>query len=264
MKLMTLNTHSLVEENYEDKQRIFVDAIIKEKPDIIALQEVSQSISGKEDNHAKAVADLLNKAGLNYYWKWTPIKKGYEIYEEGIAIFSKSPILEVKEFYVSESRDYNNWKTRKVIGIKNEEYKNTWFFSVHFGWWEDEEEPFFKQWNLMEFNIKEIVSEDRCYVMGDFNSPYHIRNQGFDYVKKTGWWDTWELADKKDEGNTVEKNIDGWRGDIFDKEVVSGMRLDYIWCNQMVQVKSSQVIFNGKKYDAVSDHYGVMVEIDNI
>jgi len=41
MKLLTLNTHSIIEENYEQKFKIFVDEIYKERPDIIALQEVN-------------------------------------------------------------------------------------------------------------------------------------------------------------------------------------------------------------------------------
>ena len=48
MKLLTLNTHSLLEENYEQKTRDFVAAVIKERPDILALQEVNQSVNAKE------------------------------------------------------------------------------------------------------------------------------------------------------------------------------------------------------------------------
>lgn len=44
MKLLTLNTHSLLEENFEKKLEWFVEIILKEKPDIIALQEVNQSM----------------------------------------------------------------------------------------------------------------------------------------------------------------------------------------------------------------------------
>ena len=40
MKLLTLNTHSLREENQEQKLEWFLEAVMAEKPDIIALQEV--------------------------------------------------------------------------------------------------------------------------------------------------------------------------------------------------------------------------------
>ena len=45
MKLLTLNTHSLREENQEQKLEWFLEAVMAEKPDIIALQEVNQTVS---------------------------------------------------------------------------------------------------------------------------------------------------------------------------------------------------------------------------
>ena len=69
MKILSINTHSIIEENYEDKCRIFADGIASLMPDVIAMQEVNQSIEKeaientesifavgsiplKEDNHA--------------------------------------------------------------------------------------------------------------------------------------------------------------------------------------------------------------------
>ena len=43
MKILTINTHSLQEENYEQKLCWFVESILKERPDIIAMQEVNQT-----------------------------------------------------------------------------------------------------------------------------------------------------------------------------------------------------------------------------
>ena len=45
MKLLTLNTHSLQETHYEEKLEQFIEEIVKTQPDIIAMQEVNQSIS---------------------------------------------------------------------------------------------------------------------------------------------------------------------------------------------------------------------------
>ena len=44
MKLLTLNTHSLVEKYYYEKLQTFVQAVSEEQPDIIALQAVNQTI----------------------------------------------------------------------------------------------------------------------------------------------------------------------------------------------------------------------------
>lgn len=43
MKLLTINTHSLIEKNYESKLNLFADAISHHHPDIIAMQEVNQT-----------------------------------------------------------------------------------------------------------------------------------------------------------------------------------------------------------------------------
>ena len=39
MKLLTLNTHSLIEPDYEAKREIFVNFIATEQPEVFALQE---------------------------------------------------------------------------------------------------------------------------------------------------------------------------------------------------------------------------------
>ena len=39
MKLVTINTHSLIEENYEKKLEQFVDFVCQETPDIIAMPQ---------------------------------------------------------------------------------------------------------------------------------------------------------------------------------------------------------------------------------
>lgn len=45
MKLLTLNTHSLIIPEHEAKREIFVDFIAKEQPEVFALQEVNQTAS---------------------------------------------------------------------------------------------------------------------------------------------------------------------------------------------------------------------------
>ena len=163
MKLLTCNTHSIVEENYEKKLSYFVEWVYKNDYDIIALQEVNQSrdnstmnlnnlsnfftndknISIKDNNHLLRVIQLLETKGKKYYWTWTPIKLGYEKYDEGIGILSKYKPIEIKEFYLTKNKSYNNWKVRKAIGIKvNINGINKWFFSIHTGWWNDNEEDF--------------------------------------------------------------------------------------------------------------------------
>ena len=284
MKIVTLNTHSIVENDYENKLKSFVDMIIAEKPFVFGLQEVNQSqalpeagcerlvgnvmcegvdVTIRENNHALRVAEMLHDTGLEYEWVWIPLKVGYDSYDEGLAIFSLSKIIDTRQFYISNIRDYNNWKTRKMLGIKTADYSNIWFYTTHLGWWDDEEEPFANQWDIVTSTISEQINDGEiCYIMGDFNCPDKIVNQGYDYVKASGWYDLWELAEDRDSGITVGHVIDGWHERIGNKDDEAvGMRLDYIWCNKKIDVKSSRVICNGTNYDVVSDHYGVLADI---
>ncbi len=275
MKLLTLNTHSLIEDNYQRKLLDFVDAVSLQKPDIIALQEVNQSISAnaagdefnryfpcgdnitiRSDNHVLNATLLLCKKGIDYYWTYLPIKNGYGRFEEGLAVMSLNPIIETQIATISKIDDYNNWKTRKIIGIKTQNYPDEWFFSVHYGWWDDKEEPFAKQWENTNLYMKKFK---RVWLMGDFNNSSDVANQGYDMVLNSGWYDSYILADNKDNGITVAKAIDGWKDkNSFD----NGMRIDQIWCSEKVSVSSCKVIFNGQNYPIVSDHFGVVIDYD--
>ena len=64
-------------------------------------------------------------------------------------------------------------------------------------------------------------------------------------------------------GATVEEEIDGWRDGEGGGAVKDAKRLDYIFCNTQKKVKSSKVVCNGKNYPVVSDHYGVMIEVED-
>lgn len=274
MKLLTLNTHSLVEENYEQKLRDFAEAVSKERPDIIALQEVNQTASEdavpecglagyfpadenaviRRDNHVYRLARILAEMGICYSWTWLPLKLGYDKYDEGIAVMSLSPIVNVSAPLVSGINDYYNWKTRKLLGICTKDAPEEWFYSVHFGWWDDPDEPFPPQWKKTS---QHMLRHKKVWLMGDFNSPAEVRNEGYDMIVRDCWHDSYMLAEHKDSGITVGHVIDGWRDKIRSG---TGMRIDHIWCSEKTDVKSSEVLFNRMNYPVVSDHYGVMIE----
>ena len=273
MKLLTLNTHSLAEESYPQKLMDFAAAIAREQPEIIALQEVNQTASAavvsgelrgytpcaenvtlREDNHVYRAAELLRAMGVEYCWTWLPLKRGYDKYDEGLALMSRSPILETEVLQVSGTGSYDDWRTRRLLGIRTENLPDEWFFSVHYGWWDDREEPFREQWIR---TAKHMTKHDSVWLLGDFNSPAEVRGEGYDLVKRSYWHDSYDLAERKDSGITVSGAIDGWRG-----AGSGGMRIDQIWCNKMAVVTDSRVVFNGAEYPVVSDHCGVMINYE--
>lgn len=280
MKILTLNTHSLQEHNYQEKLNWFVEGILNEKPDIVAMQEVNQTVNTelmdlemlegqypipgcmpiRRDNHAAVVASRLRQAGIECYWAWLPIKLGYGKYDEGVAILSLGrPIRCADKFPISKINDYHNWRTRAVLGVQVEGFDD-WFYCVHMGWWDDPAERFLDQWKVLNCCIAAKRMCGNIWLMGDFNAPDVIPGQSYEHITSCGWIDTYQVAQFKDCGITVPDVIDGWREKLAGKKV-DGMRLDYIWCSKRNEILSSRVVFNGMKEPVVSDHYGVLIEI---
>jgi len=222
---------------------------------------VPDAVTLREDNHAAQVASRLRQKGISCSWAWLPIKRGYGIYDEGVAIISLNrKICEVDCFPVSKCNDYENWKTRKVLGVCLEGLDD-WFYCVHLGWWKDPEEPFLHQWKVLNSRIANKRSRAPIWLMGDFNAPDCFRGEGYDAVLSSGWYDTYLLAASKDDGVTVPGVIDGWHARTEGSKP-NGMRLDQIWCSRKRKILSSRVLFNGCPDEAVSDHFAVMIEIE--
>lgn len=262
MKVLTLNAHSWREEKSEAKIAYLASVIVEKGYDLIALQEVNQmtdvpNIEGthlRSNNYMVVLMNEIKKlGGKEYYsyWQISKILDGY--YEEGSCILSKTPIKEEATFTVSNAIDDNYRKKRNIMRITTE-FKGRLIdvYTCHFGWWHDEIEPFKPQWERLRAHIR----KDRIsLLMGDFNNNANIRNEGYDYMIQDGLWDTYELAEEKDNGATVQGEISGWQGNKLD------LRIDLVLTTKEVKVRSSKVIFNGDNKKMVSDHYGVEVDI---
>ena len=279
MKLLTLNTHSLLEKNYEEKLDVFIRFILREKPDVIALQEVNQSVSAanagdarpigfvpplestvplKLDNHALRIVRRLRDSSVHCSWTYLPIKACYGQYDEGLALLSLSRWISATDVCtVSRVCDYQNWRTRKALGIQIQN-RFEWFYTVHMGWWQDESEPFKYQWQALSRHLEPIRRLNRIWLMGDFNAPAEVRSQGYDLIAASGWHDSYHLARQKDDGITVAGVIDGWRD--LPETPAGGMRIDHIWCSEAAPVAASRVAFSGVREPIVSDHFGVLIE----
>ena len=279
MKLLTLNTHSLQEENYPRKLEWFVETVLREKPDIIALQEVNQTCDApvmdtdqlagqypvpgcmqiRQDNHAAQISLRLHQAGLDCSWAWLPIKRGYGKYDEGIAILSIGRKIRcIDQFPISKINDYENWRTRAVLGVQVEGLED-WFYSLHMGWWDDEVERFLDQWKRLNCCIMSKRMCTAVWLMGDFNAPDCVHGQSYEHIVASGWVDTYQIAHRTDSGITVSGAIDGWKEKLAGKQI-KGMRLDYIWCSRKQEIRYSRVAFNGTKEPVVSDHFGVLIQ----
>lgn len=273
MKLLTLNTHSLQEPDYLEKLARFAWTILELRPDLIAMQEVNQTMTAPPappellegyvpaaghqipllaDNHAMHTAHFLRNAGVRCSWTWLPVKRGYGKYDEGLALLSLgAPISDIDVLRLSCRDDYEDWRTRKALGVRLEG-KADWFYSIHTGWWAD---AFREQWEALEQGVSEKRRTAPVWLLGDLNAPPHVKGESYDLIQSSGWADTYALAEERDDGITMRGPIDGW------EDQRDGLRIDYILCSEAVSVASSQVVFNGVNGPVVSDHFGILAEI---
>ena len=126
---------------------------------------------------------------------------------------------------------------------------------MHLGWWKDEEEPFAAQWETLS---QAAGAKPTAFLLGDFNSEADVRGEGYDLILRSGWQDTYRLAQQRDDGYTVVQAIDGWRDA---PDAAAKKRIDQIWCSKAVAVKSSRVVFGGLQEPQVSDHAGILIEL---
>ncbi|MBU7592928.1 endonuclease/exonuclease/phosphatase family protein [Metabacillus halosaccharovorans] len=261
MKLLTLNCHSWQEDDQFAKITILAETIQEKSYDVIALQEVSQSIKSeiidgqvKEDNFARVLLEELKKLGnTDYQFVWDFSHIGFDIYEEGLALLTKHPIEKTTSFFISQSENTEYWKTRKIVGANIRMEDDTFsFYSCHLGWWGDEEEPFKQQIDAL---CDKANGNKKYFLMGDFNNDAHIKGEGYDYLLSKDLYDSYTLSKEKDSGITVAGKIAGWDKNKRD------LRIDYIFSNFPVNVQNSSVIFNGENKPVISDHYGVEITI---
>ena len=267
MKILTLNAHSLSEENQALKTKQTAEFIINSRIDVIFLQEVCQTIyeepeesnqyykgteNLRKDNYALALSECLKDLNSIYYWTWLPIKLGFGKFEEGVAVFSKKEIRETEFFTITREQDFMNWRKRAALGIRNDD---GWFCTTHMGWWADEQEPFMEQ--LERLNTPLLCKEGRIFLGGDFNAPDFIEDESYAHLISSGWLDTRELAKEKNGRYSAEGNIIGCQDSTLQK-----MRIDYIFVNEKIPVRSSSIVFDGRNSPVVSDHYGVMIETE--
>lgn len=267
MKLLTLNTHSWLEEEPEVKIKQLAEKIAAADVDVICLQEVNQRIDSSlgivsdlycpvpddseihEDNFALRLVELLEVADREYYWTWAFTHIAYDQFQEGLAILSKEPLLP-RDIFISEITDPADYRTRKLLtavtSIKGDNYQVA---SGHFSWWG---KGFAEEWQQAAAVLRE--GEEPLILMGDFNDP--AGHKGYQSVVESdlGLQDSYlAVADPQGEV-TIPAAIAGW------EESQEALRIDYIFLSKSMTVTSYETLFDGIRGEQISDHYAVSVE----
>ena len=266
LHLLTLNTHSLMEPDTEFCLEQLTLCVHELGVDLVSLQEVNQPLNARllsekelqesqyvpsgdgfpirEGNFAYLLARKLQTVDPTFHWTWAYAHRGYDRFDEGLAIFARGDFSAVKTIAIS------NDGARCPRTILSASLDETWFSAVHMGWWNDPEDPFQAQWERTDAWCRKLGTAH--YLLGDFNNPAHLSNEGYDTVKSSGWRDCYLEAQRRDDGVTVGESIDGWR-----KNKVDPMRIDFVFRSFDSMTLESRVVFNGDFYPVISDHYGV-------
>lgn len=264
MKFLTLNTHSWMEENPQQKFEDLAKDILDKQYDIICFQEINQNIQSPlapvndlyhptpsaepihQDHYVRCLVEKLEEAGLTYHWTWAYNHIGYDRYHEGVAILSRSPI-HASELLVSDVDDPADYHTRRIaIAETHVDGKEIIVASVHLSWWD---KGFQNEWARLEKHLSQIKKP--LILAGDFNNP--AGQEGYEAILDSSL----ELQDSFIEARhtkgtyTVGPGIDGWD----DNQVP--LRIDYVFASKEWQIESLEVVFDGSTQPLISDHYGL-------
>jgi len=200
---------------------------------------------------------LKKSSGITYEYFWDWSHYGWSIWEEGSAILSPHKIVRTESRYISGSSSKGFWKSRNVVSadIEIPDFGIINAYSIHMGWWDDEHEPFKRQFdNLLQWQSEQTVDYTATILAGDFNIV--SQTEGHRYILDQG-----KLADSYAIVNphglfdsTIPGRVDGW-----ENGGPRGKRIDYIFTRQQSRLQPiiSQRIFSSGSYGAVSDHCGV-------
>jgi maltose 6'-phosphate phosphatase len=271
--ILTINLHTYQESRQAEKLNMIADVIGKMDVDFIAFQECAQNkasaiINGiiREDNMADLITRrIMEKYAVNYHYVWNWAHYGWSVWEEGVAVLSKYPVIASEDRYVSTSTGTGSITSRKVMfascnapgGLVN-------MFSAHTHWrtsLSDEEQ------NNQVNRIKSMVTEKEMpapdavsFVCGDFNGnptsdfPW---SEGYNTMMKTSDYADSFLEIYPDANQKPAQSIYNTIGGELPG------RIDYIFVKKdpRLTVLESQIIFTGNVVGVVSDHFGMISKV---
>jgi maltose 6'-phosphate phosphatase len=271
--ILTINLHTYQEARQNEKFNLLTDVIGKMDIDFVAFQECAQYNQSaitegiiREDNMALIISNRLKEkydVDYNFVWHWAHY--GWSIWEEGVAVLSKHPLVETDNRYISTSTSINSITSRKVIyGSYQIAEGRINIFTAHIHWRTSETD---EEQNNQIRKIKAMADEKETVspnaltlVCGDFNGdptsdfPW---SEGYNTMVLNGSYIDSFLEIYSDANNKPAQSIYSTIGGYLPG------RIDYIFIknNTRIKVEDSQIIFTNDVVGTISDHFGVLTKI---
>ena len=247
-------------------------AITDLDPDVICFQEVGEWPGGNSkdpdavrfgSSDSNMTHQVLRRLDEPWFYTMDWSHYGFDAWLEGSAILSKYPLVDTGSRFISnpENGRHEFWKSRNVpmARIDSPGAGRVNVFSVHTGWWDDDEDPFQAQYRkLLDWAAEVAAPGETTILCGDFNVPANSSMQAF-MTDGTGYSDQYALANPGGApGVTIGAAADGWESSN------SGQRVDYILMNDdsPLEVAEARIIFTEDVYGIVSDHAGIYARFD--
>ena len=273
--ILTLNLHSYQEnktpgdtiaERVEKHDPLFdriAAAISEHDVRVVCLQEVAEAgvkpvttpYGLAPSNAARRINRRIGN-GKQYHLRQDWSHYAWDTWREGVAIMSKHPIRKSYSRYITANQSKNWWKSRNILlaQIEHPSAGLINIFSVHTGWWDDDEELAQPQFERLQAwaDAKHTLDVTATFLCGDFNSP--AATPGYAYWIANGYTDQYLLANPEGMFDpTIEGHVDGWQGES------PGQRIDYIFLKDgsPFKVQEACTVFTTSDYGRVSDHAGV-------
>jgi maltose 6'-phosphate phosphatase len=261
LRVLTLNLHCYQEEDQDRKLHLIARAIHEQRIDVICLQEVAEHWNNGhgdwESNAARIIRDRL-PGGYHLHTDWSHL--GFDRYREGLAILSRYPFRGQDSRHISPGQDPYDIHTRKAVAAQIEvpHLGLINVFSAHLSWWED---GFPQQFE----NLRNWVGDwhgggaAASLVCGDFNIEPHSRGYGLVLDSREFDDQFLKAGDPVRFAQLSAQDREGWPANM-----AGDHRIDYIFLKRRsrLRVTSASVLFDGHRYDRVSDHPGYMATFE--
>lgn len=271
--VLTINLHTYQENFQNEKFNLITDLIGKMDIDFIAMQECAQHknapiVTGiiRNDNMAHIIASRLKKKyNLNYHFVWHWAHYGWDVWEEGVAVMSKHPILSSEDRFISSNTSSSSITSRKVMFAGCQAPQGRFnLFSAHTHWRvseaDEEQNNQINKIKLMVTEKESGISNVASVVCGDFNGnptsefPW---SEGYNTMMRNNEYKDSFLEIYPDANNKPAQSKYNTVGGTFPG------RIDYIFIknNPKFRIVDSQIVFKADVVGEVSDHFGVLTKV---
>lgn len=275
MKLLTLNTHSWLEVHQISKIYELAQFIAEQNIDVVALQEVNQFVHSprvehplgfiggadrpvRQDNFALLLNQFLAELDRPYHWAWSVSHLGFERYDEGVALLTRSPMKRVECIDLSPAYTDQEVARRVALAAQlGDEFGGLWVTSTHMSWWELEGRSLFAaEFETLDRSLRELAGPYPVLLAGDFNNAAEVTGEGYDLMRSLGWHDTYITAEQVHGEHTVHKATHGW------DKLTQALRIDLVLANQPLEITCHSVVFPDTSEKALSDHSGLLLTLN--